>query len=122
MTTFLGGTVTALDGQEQPVADEQSDDDSPFAHIPTPGIYERPSAITPAAEVDFYNAVAQGTRRSKTLRIVLLSILLALFLAGIVGALASTVFSHDSEPPTPVPPPDTIQTLPPLPTAPPPAT
>jgi hypothetical protein len=102
-----------------------TDDDSPFAHIPPPGIYERPSAITPAAEIAAYGAIAEGVKGRPTGVRVAVGLIVLLFLfGGGVFALVGLLFlsdGSDSEPPTPTPPSSSIQTVPLLPPAPAPA-
>ncbi len=75
------------------------DDESPFAHVPAPGIHETPSPMTPMGEVAAYGVMARGIRsRSRTagrlVGVLFLLLMLGTLLFGVVGWL----FIDDSDP------------------------
>jgi hypothetical protein len=92
------------------------DDESPFARIPEPGIYEVPSAITPAAEVAAYGAIARAALgRPRAVRLLIGLGFLMLLVGGVVlAAVGWLLFDDDpdSTPETPPVPSSITQTAP----------
>jgi hypothetical protein len=74
-----------------------SEDETPFARVPTPGIHERPSPFTPVGEIALYGAIADGLERRPVVLRWLVVVGLVAFL--LFGTLLLFVDLSDSDVP-----------------------
>jgi hypothetical protein len=74
------------------------EDESPFARIPTPGIHETPSPMTPMGEVAAYGTMARGVQGRSRIAGRIVGLLFLLLIVG--GLLFGTVgwFLLDDDP------------------------
>jgi hypothetical protein len=99
------------------------EDESPFARVPTPGIHETPSPMTPMGEVAAYGTLARGMQsRSRWAGRIFGVLFLLLVVGGLVfGAVGWFVFDGDSgSTPERPPVPSSIPVSVPVPSLPPP--